>query len=171
VFVGGDWDRKGLADVIRAIAKLPGTDLVVVGGGNAAAFGRLADSVGVGSRVHFVGIQAQPQRYLAAGDVFACPSRYETFSMSGLEAAACGLPLIVVRTNGLEDFVEHGVNGFFVEPTAESVREALARVIADPVLHASMSEAAVRTAARFDWGDIATATREVLETLSREPRR
>jgi len=171
VFVGGDWDRKGLADVIRAIAKLPGTDLVVVGGGNAAAFGRLADSVGVGSRVHFAGIQAQPQRYLAAGDVFACPSRYETFSMSGLEAAACGLPLIVVRTNGLEDFVEHGVNGFFVEPTAESVREALARIIADPVLHVSMSEAAVRTAARFDWGDIATATREVLETLSREPRR
>jgi glycosyltransferase involved in cell wall biosynthesis len=171
VFMGGDWDRKGLADVIRAIAKLPGTELVVVGGGKAATFGRLADEVGAGSRVHFAGIQAQPQRYLAAGDVFACPSRYETFSMSGLEAAACGLPLIVVRTNGLEDFVEHGVNGFFVEPTTESVREALARVIADPELRASMSRAAVLTAARFDWGDIATATREVLETLSREPSR
>lgn len=171
VFVGGDWARKGLADVIRAIAQLPGTDLVVVGGGNAAAFGRIAQEVGAGSRVHFVGIQAQPQRYLAAGDVFACPSRYETFSMSGLEAAACGLPLIVVRTNGLEDFVEHGENGFFVEPTVESVRDALARVIADPVLRASMSAAAVRTAARYDWGDIAAATREVLETLAREPAR
>jgi glycosyltransferase involved in cell wall biosynthesis len=171
VFMGGDWDRKGLADVIRAIGSLPGTELVVVGGGKATTFGRLAEEVGAGGRVHFAGIQAQPQRYLAAGDVFACPSRYETFSMSGLEAAACGLPLIVVRTNGLEDFVEHGVNGFFVEPTTESVREALARVIADPALRASMSQAAVRTAARFDWGDIATATREVLETLSREPAR
>ena len=171
VFMGGDWDRKGLADVIRAIAKLPGTELVVVGGGNAAAFGRIAEGVGAGTRVHFAGIQAQPQHYLAACDVFACPSRYETFSMSGLEAAACGLPLIVVRTNGLEDFVEHGVNGFFVEPNTESVREALARVIADPELRDSMSRAAVRTAARFDWGDIATATREVLETLSREPAR
>ncbi|HEV7705804.1 MAG TPA: glycosyltransferase family 4 protein [Gemmatimonadaceae bacterium] len=171
VFVGGDWDRKGLADVIRAIAKLPETELVVVGGGNATAFGRLADEVGAGKRVHFAGIQAQPQRYLAAGDVFACPSRYETFSMSALEAAACGLPLIVVRTNGLEDFVEHGVNGFFVEPTTEAVREALERVIGDPVMRASMSQAAVRTAEQFDWGDIAAATREVLETLSREPAR
>ena len=171
VFVGGDWDRKGLADVIRAIAKLPGTELAVVGGGNVAAFRRLAEGVGAGSRVHFAGIQSQPQRYLAAGDVFACPSRYETFSMSGLEAAACGLPLIVVRTNGLEDFVEHGVNGFFVETNVESVREALARVMGDSELRESMSQAAVRTAARFDWGDIATATREVLETLAREPAR
>lgn len=169
VFMGGDWDRKGLADVIRAIGKLPGTELVVVGRGNATAFGRLAEEVGAASRVRFVGIQAQPQRYLAAGDAFACPSRYETFSMSGLEAAACGLPLIVVRTNGLEDFVEHGVNGFFVETNTESVRDALARVIADPALRARMSEAAVRTAERFDWGDIATATRAELETLSHEP--
>lgn len=168
VFMGGDWDRKGLADVIRAVAKLPDTHLSVVGGGNAAAFGRLAEEAGAKDRVHFAGIQAQPQRYLAAGDVFACPSRYETFSMSGLEAAACGLPLVVVRTNGLEDFVEHGVNGLFVETTWQSVRDALARVLGDPVLRASMSQAAVRTASRFDWGDIATATREVLETLSHE---
>ncbi len=169
VFMGGDWDRKGLADVIRAIGKLPGTELVVVGRGNATTFGRLAEEVGAANRVRFVGIQAQPQRYLAAGDAFACPSRYETFSMSGLEAAACGLPLIVVRTNGLEDFVEHGVNGFFVETNTESVRDALARVIADPELRARMSQAAEQTAARFDWGDIATATRAELETLSHAP--
>src|SRR6185437_1620233 len=99
VFMGGDWDRKGLADVIRAIAKIPGTELVVVGRGNTAAFQKLAEDEGAGSRVRFVGIQSEPQRYLAAGDAFACPSRYETFSMSGLEAAACGLPLVVVRTN------------------------------------------------------------------------
>jgi UDP-glucose:(heptosyl)LPS alpha-1,3-glucosyltransferase len=168
VFMGGDWDRKGLADVIRAIAGLPDAELVVVGRGNVAAFRRLAESEGVDGRVHFVGLQERPQRYLAAGDAFVCPSRYETFSMSGLEAAACGLPLIVVRTNGLEDFVEDGVNGFFVEPSAESVRGAIARVIADPALRGAMSEAAVRTAARFDWGAIAGETREMLESLALE---
>ena len=168
VFMGGDWDRKGLADVIRAIARIPGTELVVVGRGNTPAFQKLAEDEGVGSRVRFVGIQAEPQRYLAAGDAFACPSRYETFSMSGLEAAACGLPLVVVRTNGLEDFVEHGVNGYFVETNAESVREALERLIANPELRASMSAAAVRTAARFDWGDIAAATRDALAEIAQE---
>jgi UDP-glucose:(heptosyl)LPS alpha-1,3-glucosyltransferase len=168
VFMGGDWDRKGLADVIRAVAQLPEARLVIVGRGNVAAFEQVAADAKVSDRVQFVGLQAHPERYLAAGDVFVCPSRYETFSMSGLEAAACGLPMLVVRTNGLEDFVEHGVNGFFVEPTVESVREHLARVIADPELRCSMSRAAVKTAERFDWNAIANETREVLEQVARE---
>jgi glycosyltransferase involved in cell wall biosynthesis len=168
VFMGGDWDRKGLADVIKAVAKLPEARLVVVGRGNVAAFALVAANAGVSDRVQFVGLQANPERYLAAGDAFVCPSRYETFSMSGLEAAACGLPMLVVRTNGLEDFVEHGVNGYFVEPNAESVREHLARVVADPQLRCSMSRAAVKTAERFDWNAIAAETREVLEQVARE---
>jgi UDP-glucose:(heptosyl)LPS alpha-1,3-glucosyltransferase len=168
VFMGGDWDRKGLADVIHAVAKLPEVKLVVVGRGNVAAFEKVAADAQVADRVQFVGLQAHPERYLAAGDVFVCPSRYETFSMSGLEAAACGLPMIVVRTNGLEDFVEHGVNGFFVEPNAESVREHVARLIANPALRDAMSRAAVKTAERFDWNDIARETREVLDQVARE---
>jgi len=168
VFMGGDWDRKGLADVIRAVAQLPEARLVIVGRGNVATFTQVAADAKVSDRVQFVGLQAHPERYLAAGDVFVCPSRYETFSMSGLEAAACGLPMLVVRTNGLEDFVEHGVNGFFVEPNVESVREHLARVIADPQLRCSMSHAAVKTAERFDWNAIADETREVLEQIARE---
>lgn len=168
VFMGGDWDRKGLADVIRAVAELPAAELVVVGQGYVSAFQKLAEQEGAAARVHFVGLQPRPQRYLAAGDVFACPSRYETFSMSGLEAAACGLPLIVVRTNGLEDFVEHGGNGYFVEPNAQSVRDAIARVMENPELRCAMSKAAVRTAERFDWDAIANETRHVLETLAGE---
>ena len=168
VFMGGDWDRKGLADVIRAVARLNDVQLVIVGRGNVPAFAKLAETEGIASRVRFVGLQAHPERYLAAGDVFVCPSRYETFSMSGLEAAACGLPMLVVRTNGLEDFVEHGVNGFFVEPNAESVREHLARVIADPELRCVMSRAAAKTAERFDWDAIASRTRAVLESIARE---
>ena len=168
VFMGGDWDRKGLADVIHAVAPLPDVQLVIVGRGNVAAFAHIADNEKISDRVRFVGMQAHPERYLAAGDVFVCPSRYETFSMSGLEAAACGLPMLVVRTNGLEDFVDDGVNGFFVEPNVESVRAQLARVIADPALRCSMSRAAVKTAERFDWNAIARETREVLESLAME---
>ena len=88
VFMGGDWDRKGLANVIRAVAQLPEARLVIVGRGNVAAFTQVAVNAKVSDRVQFVGLQAHPERYLAAGNVFVCPSRYETFSMSGLEAAA-----------------------------------------------------------------------------------
>ncbi len=168
VFMGGDWDRKGLADVIRAVAKLSGVQLLIVGRGNIPAFAQIAVDEQISDRVKFVGLQTHPERYLAAGDVFVCPSRYETFSMSGLEAAACGLPMIVVKTNGLEDFVEDGVNGFFVEPNVESVRAKLAQVVSDPTLRCSMSRAAVKTAERFDWDTIAIETREMLESVARE---
>ena len=86
--------------------------------------------------------------------------------MSGLEAAACGLPMLVVRTNGLEDFVEDGVNGYFVEPTVESVRQRLEEVMKNPALRCAMSRAAVETAARFDWDTIANDTRGILESLA-----
>lgn len=169
IFLGGDWGRKGLSDVLAAMATLPELHLVVVGRGNAMAFGKLARDAGAEARVHFAGVQREPQRYLAAADVFVVPSRYETFSMAGIEAAASGLPLIVVKTNGLEDFVEHGSNGFFVEPTPESVRDALSRVMSNPALRSSMAAAAMRTSERFDWGAIADETRKVLESLAQLP--
>ena len=38
-------------------------------------------------------------------DVYALPSRYETFPMSVLEAYSCGKPVIVSKLGGLKDLV------------------------------------------------------------------
>ncbi len=74
--------------------------------------------------------------------------------------------LAASRADGARTAVGGGIpsalqDGFFVEPNAESVRNAISRVIADPALRCAMSQAAVRTAERFDWDAIAAETRQV----------
>lgn len=49
-----------------------------------------------------------------AGDVFVLPSVEDNLPNTGLEALACGLPLIVFPVEGVTDFVEHGKNGIIV---------------------------------------------------------
>ena len=53
LFVGADFLRKGLADVIRAVAAVPDTGCLVVGAGNAEPFRALARSLGVEERIAF----------------------------------------------------------------------------------------------------------------------
>jgi glycosyltransferase involved in cell wall biosynthesis len=49
--------------------------------------------------------------FYSALDVFVMPSKMETFGQAGLEAMACGTPVIAYRTGGIPDFVEDGATG------------------------------------------------------------
>ncbi|TDU73403.1 glycosyltransferase involved in cell wall biosynthesis [Prosthecobacter fusiformis] len=63
------------------------------------------------------------ERYYAAADAFLFPSRYETFSLVALEAAACGLPLLVTAYDGHEMYLEDGINGFLMPWDREGMKE------------------------------------------------
>ena len=77
VFVGHEFDRKGLHPLIAALVTLPPyLQLVVVGGTPDMVAHEGAGTSGVADRVHFVGRVADPRPYLHAGDVFALPSSY-----------------------------------------------------------------------------------------------
>lgn len=64
------------------------------------------------------------ERWYAAADAFLFPSRYETFSLVALEAAACGLPLLVTPYDGHEMYLKEGVNGCLLpwEPEGMATR-------------------------------------------------
>lgn len=78
-------------------------------------------------------------------DVFVIPSEQEGLGIVGLEAMACGCPVVSTRCGGPEDYVEEGVNGHLVGFTAQEMVAAIHRVLKDPDTFARMSEAAVRT--------------------------
>lgn len=166
LFVGGDWDRKGLADAIEAIAGLSETTLVVVGQGDIVRFTAVATQAGVADNVVFAGRSPSPQDYYAAADVFIFPSRYEAFSLVTLEAAAAGLPLIALPINGTEELIEEGINGFFVQPDPASFRSKLHLLRADPACRRSMSEAAVRLSLPYSWDRVAAQQIEVFEDVA-----
>jgi glycosyltransferase involved in cell wall biosynthesis len=125
----GDFGRKGLAIGLRALAAAAPSDarLLVVGGtrGEIGVFKRIAETAGIADDVHFVGLQQDVRPYLWLSDAFLFPTIYEAASKAVLQAAAAGLPLIAPRINGIEDVIEHGVNGWFAERTAEGFTEAI----------------------------------------------
>jgi glycosyltransferase involved in cell wall biosynthesis len=151
VFVGGDWERKGLRYAIEALARAPGWRLLVVGGGDEQAERARAAQFGVEERVTFAGRTPDPRPYYVAADAFVLPTAYETFSLVTYEAAAAGLPLLVTRVSGVEDLLVDGRNGWFIEPDAERIAVRLNDLAADPERRRAMGEAARADSARFDW--------------------
>jgi glycosyltransferase involved in cell wall biosynthesis len=146
----GHFDRKGLPLVFDALAHPAGPEaaLVVVGGEPelVAAYRARARRAGLEGRVVFAGMQRDVRPYLWAADAFVLPSAYEAFPLVALEAAAAGLPLVVSRLHGVEEFVRDGENGFLVERTAQGVRDGIGRLIALP----SEARAAMGARARRD---------------------
>jgi len=81
----------------------------------------LAQQLGIGNRVRFLGIQ--PRQQVAAAmrrcTVFALPSRYEGLGCVYLEAMSAGKPVIGCRGQGVGEIIRHGSNGFLVGPENE----------------------------------------------------
>ena len=155
LFVGGDWDRKGVRDAIVSVAGLADTTLVVLGRGDVARFRAFALANGAGDHVIFAPPSPAPEQYYAAADLFLFPSRYEAFSLVTLEAAAAGLPIVAHRINGTEELVRDGVNGWLVPQSADALREKVTALRDDRALRDRLSVAAVSISTRYDWDRIA----------------
>jgi glycosyltransferase involved in cell wall biosynthesis len=163
LFVGGDWERKGVRDAISAIAGLAATRLVVLGNGDVAAMREHAAKAGAEGQVSFPGASRAPQDWYAACDAFVFPSRYEAFSLVTLEAAASGLPIVAHAINGTEELVRDGDNGWLVPFGAGALREKIELLRDDPARRARMSAAAVESSRRYDWDRIAAEQFSVFE--------
>ncbi len=172
LFVGHEFDRKGLGHAISALRE-PGCEamhLVAVGAGDEAAYRRLARDHGVGERVHFAGPRQDMPAIYREADAFVFPSAYETFSLVCMEAMACGVPVFAARAGGIEDYLRDGTNGFTVERDGRSVAASLVSALADPALSARLREGARRTTTGFGWPAIAAQYQELLFDVWREKR-
>jgi glycosyltransferase involved in cell wall biosynthesis len=153
VFVGGDWERKGLLPAIEALATATDWYLLVVGRGAAQAYRDDARRLGCVERLHFAGESRDPAPLLAAGDVFVLPTRYEGFPLSALEAASTGLALLLTRESNADGLLLDGQTGFWVRRDGADIAARLDD-LADPLTRAAIGDAARRAAARFAWSEI-----------------
>jgi glycogen(starch) synthase len=77
----------------------------------------------------------------AAGDVFAMPSRTDSFGITFLEAWLAGKPVVAAKAGGVPDVVEDGKSGFVVPfGDADAIADAIARLLAEPELARSFAE-------------------------------
>ena len=166
LFVGGEWDRKGLAAVIAALRLAPGWVLLVVGEGDVSAARARAEHEGVGDRVYFLGRRQNPAALFAAADAFCLPTLYETFCMAAHEAASAGLPLLVTRVSGVEDLLVDGESGWFIVRDAPDISRRLRELRRSPIVAARMGGAARRASERYRWDDTVRSHLALYERLS-----
>lgn len=150
LFVGGDWERKGLRHAIEGVAGAAGWQLVVVGNGDVERYRALAIEAGAGDRVRFEGGTADTRGYYAGADLLLLPTTYEAFPLVVLEAAASGLPLLVSRVNGVEDLLAEGRNGWFIDRDGRAIAERL-EALRDKAVRRAMGEAAREASLAFSW--------------------
>lgn len=156
LFVGHEFDRKGLPQLTDAIAGLPErVHLLVVGGTPdlVEAHARRPAAKALGSRLHLVGAVADPTWAFHAADVFVLASSYEAHSLVVLEALSCGLPVVATAVGSVPELIETGRNGWIVEPSPESIRAAVAELLTRD--QAGLREAARDTALANSWGRVA----------------
>lgn len=166
LFVGHEFERKGLQFILDALPLLPRHVHLVVVGGTADMIrrGRLrAKASGLGGRVHYVGTQADPRPYFHASDVFVFPSAYEAYPLVVLEALASGLPVVATPVGSIPELIVEGENGFIVERTALSVKEGMLRYLSGPPRQ--LSQAARASARSHGWGAVAQEYLAVFDAI------
>jgi glycosyltransferase involved in cell wall biosynthesis len=165
VFVGSEWERKGLAPAICALAQSPEWTLLVAGSGERARYDELAERLGVRERMRWLGVTADVQLVYQVADAFVLPSSYETFSLVTFEAAASGLPGLATPVSGVRDLIEDGHNGFLITRDPQLIATRLRQLAADPALRSRLGLAARESALRFSAERMVREHHELYERL------
>ena len=162
--VGALIPRKGQQLAIRALARIPGARLALVGTGpDQATLELLARDSGMADRVHFLGSldHALLPAVLSAADAMVLPSASEGLANAWVEALACGCPLVISDAGGARELVTTPRAGRIVGRGPEEIAAAVAALLADP----PEREAVAACAARFSWEANAAALAAYYEGL------
>lgn len=151
--------RKNISFLLRTVSqlrqKIPEAELVLAGDGGAT----LADEIkalGLDTGVTLAGHLATedlPALYRSL-DVFAIPSHQEGLSIVGLEAMACGTPIVSTRCGGPEIFVKDDETGYLVDFDEQGFADAIARIIQNRDLRDRLSKNA-RSRVEADYSQAA----------------
>jgi N-acetyl-alpha-D-glucosaminyl L-malate synthase BshA len=111
---------KRVTDVVEIFAqvraKMPAKLVLIGDGPDRGAAEYLVRKKKLQKDVTFLGKQDQVYTKLASADLFLLPSQLESFGLAALEAMACEVPVIATNVGGVPEVVEHGADGYLVEP-------------------------------------------------------
>ena len=170
--VGSMQPKKGIDILLNAFAGVVGSGadarLTVCGGGEALdEYRRLAESLSLGDRVIFTGQISREEcaRVLSESHAFVLPSRTETFGVVYAEAMACGLPILMTKTNAWRELVSEKT-GLAVEiEDVPGLRDAMMRLME---CYVDYDAAAIRRFCRDRYSEesVCTRLREVYRSVS-----
>jgi glycosyltransferase involved in cell wall biosynthesis len=181
LMVAGLADDPGPATALRALADVPGAELVIAGGPPAGqlaedpgyqALARLAGQLGVADRVSFTGRvgKADMPALMRSADLLLNLGAEEPQAMVTVDAMACGVPVVAAGTGLHADAVIDGTTGLLVRSAAPALLARRVRqLLASPMLEGMAIAAASRAADRYSWARISQETLAVYERAA-QPR-
>ncbi len=152
--VGEMIERKNHEVIIKALGKLQRDDLyyVICGKGPLKEYlEQLAEQLGIGSKVVFLGFRNDIPELCHAADISAFPSRIEGLGLAGIEAMAAGVPLVSSNVHGILDYVIDGQTGYACAPDdVNGFAQAIDRLASDKSLRDGMREACLKAVEPFE---------------------
>lgn len=167
LFVGGDWERKGLPILIDIIPQVLANGILFICGGQEKEINKYTEIIktkNIENRVFFIGFTEETEKYYVASDIFILYSFYEGFSLATIEAAASGLPLILAPVNGSEEILQDECNGFIVKSRADLI-ERINLLIKDKSLREKMGECSAEISKKYSKEKIAKLYLEAYQKI------
>jgi glycosyltransferase involved in cell wall biosynthesis len=156
--------------VVRALAEIPGADLVITGGPDPGELSRnqacrhlrrLARKLGVHDRLVFTGRVAPDElpALLRSADLVVSSAVYEPLGMAALQAMACGTPVVTAAAGAERDAVIDATTGLLTPRQPRQLGWRIRRLLANPLqLEAYGIAAADRARSRYSWERIGRET-------------
>jgi glycosyltransferase involved in cell wall biosynthesis len=157
--------EKNIGFMLEALAELQaqGHDdfhLLLIGDGpDRAAIQTHVDTLMLTSQVTLVGAVPPDQMalYYHLGDIFVFASTSETQGMVILEAMSAGLPVVAVRSSGIDDVVRQGMNGFKTPQNRQARGQKVVELKDNAELRQQLGKQASHFAQAFDITNFASA--------------
>ena len=170
-------EQDALGILLRALAKIPGAELIVAGGPPAddlrgdlsyRRLAKLGDTLGLHGRLFFAGQlgRAALPPLLRSADLLVNINQHEPTAITSIQAMACGTPVVAAAAGGQLDAVLDGTTGILVEPLRPAhLAQKIRALLAHPMQLEAFSVAATdRARSRYSWDRIAHETLAVYDT-------
>ena len=170
--------RQPLETLLRALTRVPGAELVVVGGPDEASLdnddayvklAKFAATLGITDRVIFTGKveHAAMPALLRSADLVVSTCQYEPSGSTSLQAMACGTPVIAPPVGGHVDAVVDGTTGIIIPAGLALLAQRIRQLLAHPMMIEAYGVAAVdRVRSRYSWDRVAAETLAVYDRVT-----
>ena len=170
IVIGRLLHHKNVDVFLHALALLPGvTGLVVGSGPEKSRLEALARQLGIAERVRFESPDTHDAvlARLRASRLLVFPSTREGFGVAVLEAAACGVPSLIVQhpNNAAVELVRHRENGLICNLHAQAMAAEIRGYLADEAIQARMSRIAQQRARVYTWDAYVNGMERALQSL------
>ena len=167
LFMGRLVYEKGVQHLISAMPKIlegyRDSKLVICGkGGMLEELKQQVDAMGIANKVYFAGYLGgkEVQKMYKIADISVFPSTYEPFGIVALEAMLSENPIVVSDIGGLNEIVEHRVNGMKAYcGNANSIADSILELLHDHKLCSEITKKAKnKVRNQYNWSKIAQDT-------------